>query len=123
MKSIPPHHCLELPAIAREAISVKVFGSDEATVQICDVVQLCIRSPHNDLSIFVTANVIPLVCSPPINQAIPFATSHYPHLSTLPLADYPSETEDNLAVDILIGLDFYWVFMNGGSIKGNKGVP
>ena len=113
-----------LPTIAREVLSVKVFGSSEATIQVCDVVQVCVRSPYNDLSIFITAHVIPLVCAPLKNQAIHFAASHYPHISTLPLADYPNDVEENdLDIEVLIGLDFYWVFMSGGSIRGEQGGP
>ena len=51
-----------------------------------------------------------------------FAVQAYPHLKGLPLADFQTESSV-LDVDILVGLDSYWLFMTGGCIKADSGGP
>ena len=96
----------------------KNFGSDQGTLQTCDIVQFCVRSPYNDLNIYVNAYVTPVVCAALRNQAIEFAGSSYSHLSSLPLAAFPVEGEEDLSTDILIGSNYYWMFLSGMSIRG-----
>ena len=114
---------LSLPTIRQETLEITIFGSDVGTVKTCDVTQFCVRSPYNDLSMYVTAYVVPTVSAPLKNQAINFAASTYPHLSGLMLADYPADSGDELLLHILIGADYYWHFMNGGMIRGEQGGP
>ncbi len=71
---------LELPAMRQETIEVMVFGSDEGTIQTCDVVQFCVRSYYTELCVYVAAYAVPILCSPLSEQPIRFAAGHYPHL-------------------------------------------
>ena len=43
-----------------------------------------------------------MVCAALKNQAIEFAASSYAHLVRFPLADFPTEGEEDLSIDILI---------------------
>ena len=112
---------LGLPTISREALSIKVFGTDEGTPKLYDVTQFCIRSPYSDENLYVTAHVINKVCAPLKNQVIQQAVKHTPPLASLPLADWPENEAQDLEVDILIGSDFYWHFMTGRCIRGEYG--
>ena len=109
---------LALPVIGQETLIIKTFGSDQGTLQTCDIVQFCVRSPYNDLNIYVNVYVTPVVCAALRNQAIEFAASSYAHLASLPLADFPVEGEEDLSIDILIGSNYYWLFLSGMSIRG-----
>eukprot|EP00795_Rhopilema_esculentum_P016014 gene16014-7350_t len=113
---------LALPTVGRETLTIKTFGEEEGEIKVCDVTQFCVRSPYNDTIVYVTAYVVPVVCSPLQNQEINFATQAYPHLATLPLADFQISSCSS-EIDILIGLDFYWSFVSGGCIRGEKGGP
>ena len=76
---------LALPVIGQETLVIKAFGSDQGTLQTCDIVQFCVRSPYNDLNIYVNAYVTPVVYAALTNQAVEFASSSYMHLVSLPL--------------------------------------
>ena len=114
---------LQLPTVSQETLTIRPFGTDTGYVQRCDVTQLCIRSPYNELNNYVTAHVVPTVCAPVRNQPVQFAAHRYPHLAGLMLADYPQEDNEGLQIDILIGLDYYWSFLTGGTIRGEFGGP
>ena len=90
-------------------------------MRTCDIVQFCVRSPYNSLCTYVTAYVVPIVCAPIRNQAITFATRNYPHLTGLWLADFPAQIDDALNCEILIGSNFYWHFISGQCIRGERG--
>ena len=112
---------LALPIVGRETLTIKTFGDNEGTVRTCDIVQFCVRSPYNSLCIYVSAYVVPIVCAPIRNQAISFATGNYPHLQGLWLADYPAKMDEALNCNILIGANFYWQFISGKCIRGERG--
>ena len=61
---------LGLSTISREALSIKVFGTDEGTPKLYDVTQFCIRSPFSDENLYVIAHVINTVCAPLKHQVI-----------------------------------------------------
>ena len=112
---------LKLPTLSQQTLTIKVFGDEEGTLRTCDVVQFCIRSPYSELSVYVTAFVVPTLCAPLSDQAINFAASNYSHLAGIWLADFPAERHEHLNCDILIGANYYWNFMTGKCIKGESG--
>ena len=75
---------------------------------------------QDELKIFIQAYVVDTVCSPISNQFIEVVCSNYPHLQSLPLADCNSDNGD-LNVQIIIGGDFYWSFMQNEVIWGEAG--
>ena len=109
---------LALLVIGQETLVIKTFGSDPGTLQTCNIVQFSARSSYNDLNIYVDAYVTPAVCAALRNQAIEFAASSYVHLVSLPFADFPIEGEKDLNIDILIGSNYYWLFLSGMSVRG-----
>ena len=112
---------LQLPIVGQETIAIKVFGDETGTLQTCEVVQFCVRSPYNDLSVYVRAYVVPVLCAPLSEQAINIAVYQYPHLAGLGLADYPAKMNEELNCEILVGANFYWQFLSGKCIKAYEG--
>lgn len=112
---------LALPTVAQETQTINTFGQSNGVKQTCDVTQFCVRSQYSDLSIYIEAYVVPVVCAPLNSQEIQLAASQYPHIAALPLADFHSG--ESAEVDILIGLDYYWEFLSGGCMRGELGGP
>ena len=64
---------------------------------------------------YVTALNFPIIC-PPLTERVHL--QDHPHLQELELAD---SAESLNSIDILIGLDHYWDFVTGESIRGDFG--
>ena len=64
--------------------------------------QLCLRPLHDDLSIYLTAYSIPVICSQICDQPVKFAAEKYEHLQGLQS-------------------DQIWNYVNGSTIRGQSG--
>ena len=104
-----------------EQVLIKTFGNDDEQLHQCEVVQICLKYMNSDLSLYVTAYVVPTICSILRNQAIEFAKEQYSHLCDLPLADIAVDNSD-LEVGILIGSDYYWALTTGQVRRGEAGL-
>ena len=69
------------------------------------------------MKVYLKAYKIPLICSPLSNQCISVAVEEFPYLRNLPLAEF-ADGRDELSIDLLIGTDNYWTFMEGPPIRG-----
>lgn len=49
------------------------FGSDCDNLRTVDVVNLCLKNLDNDVTVTITAHVVPMICSPLNYQAVQFA--------------------------------------------------
>ena len=110
---------LGLKPIASERLCIKTFGSDYDNLQTVDVVNLCLKNVDNDITVTITAHVVPMICSPLNYQAVQFARKNHAHLKDIALSE--RNPEENLAVDILIGADQYWNIANGEVKRGESG--
>ena len=109
---------LNLPAVNSNKVLIKEFGNKRGTLQTCDTVQVAIRCADN-LTVYINAFVVPLICSPLSNQAINFAKDVYPHLRNLPLADCGDGIAD-LEIDVMIGADFVHCFLLDQVVRGEQ---
>ena len=107
---------LNLPAISTKEILIKEFGNEQGTLKMCETVQLAVHCADN-LTVYINAFVVDLICSPLSNQAIDFAQANYSHIKNLPLADSGDGSQD-LDIDILIGADFVHLFMLDQVVRG-----
>ena len=96
---------LNLPTVGKETLLIKTFGDNSASVKECDIVQLCIRT-IDAMSVYVTAYVVPVICSPVSNQEIQSAVECYPYIQGLQLAC--GTVNGTVSVDLLIAADHYW---------------
>ncbi|XP_068707347.1 uncharacterized protein [Montipora foliosa] len=110
---------LNLPTIGKETLLIKTFGDNSASVKECDVVQLCVRT-LDEMNVYTTSYVVPVICSPVSNQRSRTTLECYPYLQGLQLA---CDTSDSVSVDVLIGADYYWSFFTGNIIKGDPYGP
>ena len=67
---------IQLPTIRMDRVLIKEFGNDKGTLKKCDLVQLAVRGKDN-LTIYVFAYVVNVICSPLSNQVIQFG-QHIP---------------------------------------------
>ena len=102
---------LALPTEMTERVLIKTFGSKVEKVQVCDAVNLAIKT-KNGMSLVVSLLTVPMVCEPLCGQPLNLASEHFPYLAGLDLAD-SSSLEDNLDIGIRIGADQYWKLVTG----------
>ena len=107
---------LKLQTINTDEVLIKEFGNHTGTLKQCDCVQLAVRCADN-LTVYIKAYVVDLICSPISHQAINLAQNMYPHLHGLILADNSDGTID-LDVDVMIGADFVHSFMLDKVVRG-----
>ncbi|XP_015752426.1 PREDICTED: uncharacterized protein LOC107332218 [Acropora digitifera] len=74
---------LGLKPLARERLCIKTFGSDYDNLKTVDVVNLCLKNVDNDVTMTITAHVVPMICSPLNYQAIQFAKKNHDHLKDI----------------------------------------
>ena len=76
---------------------------------------------NKGLYIFIEAVLCPKICSPITNQKYNFAKNNYDHLRNIKLLKHSEG--DSTSIDLLIGNDFYYSFINGNIVKGQKDEP
>ena len=109
---------LKLPSEQSTTLSIKTFGAQHEKTQICDAVELGLKTKlGSDLEL--TLYVVPFICEPLSGQPTNIAVERFRYLSGLDLAD-PDDTE-NLSISILIGADYYWKVVTGKIIHGRVG--
>ena len=109
---------LNLPTVNTRKVLIKEFGNVKGTMQTCDTVQLAVKCADN-LTVYINAFVVPLICSPISNQVIDLAKDIYPHLKNLPLADSGDGLTD-MEIDVMIGADFMHCFTLDHVIRGEQ---
>ena len=110
---------LRLPAIQKESLRIKTFGSSECRDTSCDVVEFSLLTKH-DGTIPIIALVVPHICNPISSHPTVQSRECFDHLSELDLAD-PNESNENLEIDVLIGSDIYWSLVTGRVARGESG--
>ena len=99
-------HALKVKAIRVEKVVIKTFGQ--------------VQNKGDARFTFVEALCVPTICSPLTNQ--PLSSVHeLPEFAGLEFADFEHKQHRNFPVGILIGIDFYHVFMTGKVVRGKLG--
>ena len=93
---------LSLKSANTETLHLNTFGKSTHWKQRCEIVSLPIRTNDDE---YVTALNFPIICSPLTERA---HLQDHPHLQELELAD---SAESLNSIDILIGWDNYWDFL------------
>ena len=112
---------LNLKVVGRERLLIKAFGDERPRMRDCDIVQIAVKTLDGIL-VYISAYVVPTICSPISNQILALAVDKYPHLRGLQLADF--QAGDELSIEkpseILIGNDMFWLLVEDEIIRGNE---
>ena len=111
---------LHLPRLRTECLIIHTFGNTKSEARQVDVVQLKVRGKKLNNEIYIEAICVPTICSPLRNQEVDMAVykNKYEHLKELELAD---NYNGGLRIEILVGLDFYYSFMENEIREGLSG--
>jgi len=109
-----------LDSICTETMLIKTFGSENCSSQVCDVVELDVLLQTGG-SMKMSFLSVPLICEPISGQSISHAIDTYQELESLKFSDCPQGGENNLEVDILVGLDQYWKLVTGNVVHCQGG--
>ncbi|XP_065680548.1 uncharacterized protein LOC136094513 [Hydra vulgaris] len=116
---ITPETCvkLKLKHIDSKEINNKTFGQGSIS-EVLDKVRVSIKNIYGYFINFEC--FVKDICSPLSGQHFNIAWNSYKHLKGFRLANY-NNSKENLSVDILIGANFYWKFMENSIIRGVNG--
>ena len=107
-----------LDAETQKEVLIKTFGNDEGQLKICDCVSVELKSKQSEFSMQFNLLEVYQICSPLKGQAIRLVQKECPHLQGLKLAYFPSETETELKVDLMLGGDTLWSIMTSEIVHG-----
>ena len=100
----------------QQRVSIATFGSGEGTFQMVEVVKVGMTLNGNENK-KLTSFAVLHICEPLPEQPVMFCMNTYEHLCNLDLADLV-EGSDQMAIDMLIGYDYYWDLTTGETIRG-----
>ena len=107
---------IDLKTIGKKDMCVKTFGGAKQK-KSTDLVQFSIKTENGHVPVKALVSEISY---PLRNQNLSHAKKNYEHLKGLKLADSNDDNQP-LDVDILIGSDLYWEFIDASVIKrGNQ---
>ena len=106
---------LKMEPTGEQALSIAIFGPSKGDAKVCPTVSvwLCHGGyPSMSLSLYV----MPSMCEPFVGQPILTCVRQHPHLLGLELADF-----SNTALNMPIGLDYYWQLVTGSICRETSG--
>ena len=112
---------LGLRPVRRENLSIKAFGCRETDDSMRDVVEFYLLPLMGEKRVKVSCYVVDNITSI-ANIHVEKVKKLYPHLHMIYFSDV-SRFEDKLNIQILIGSDFQWEFMEGEEIRGGPHEP
>ena len=98
---------------------IKNFGNSNSKCKNVDIVSLNVITSNKMISI--EAICTPDIYDPLINRNVKAVSTNYNHLKNLKLAD--SSNTDTKSINILIGLDYYYLLVTGDIIRGEPNEP
>ncbi|XP_047142930.1 uncharacterized protein LOC124817160 [Hydra vulgaris] len=118
---------------AREQVSLNLNNRSDHTSKNCTSrikcfkcgnqhhIALCLEKQNSELQ-KGELTAISNICAPLNGQYINLAKEKYRHLHNLRLADSNLQN-GNLEIDVFIGADYYWLFIENSIIRGNNFDP
>ena len=113
---------LKLHTVRTETLGISTFGNSAEEVKSCRLVELFVQNPETKFGLNLEAFEIPMICRDLTGQNIQWVKEKYPYLADLTFSD-ESPPGKELKVDILIGCDQMWSFIEDKKIRGEKGEP
>ena len=108
-----------MPTLRTKRLFIKTFGNSNSKCKNVDIVPLNVIT--SNITITIEAICTPDICDPLTNQNVKAVSTNYNHLKNLKLAN--SSNTDTKSINILIGLDYYYLFVTGDIIRGEPNEP
>ena len=105
---------IEAETIRTKYLAVGTFGASATECLPRDVVSITISDRADQESIQIEPIVAEKICNPIQSHELDIAESTKMRLNEFDLAD-TSHTDDEILIEVLIGLDYYWSNVMGGS--------
>ena len=112
---------IEAETIRTEYLAVGTFGASTTECLPRDVVRITISDRADQESIQIEPIVVEKICNPIQSHELDIAESMKMRLNEFDLLD-TYHTNDEILIEILIGLDYYWsIAMGGGVVRTGLG--
>ena len=105
--------------VGTESVQYAAFGEKKSTSGVKNVYSLNIQGTKKGRG-SVIATEVPTICTPMCRPTI--AQSKLSQFERVPLVDTGIEEKKPFTIDILVGLDHYWQFVQGGVLPGFDGL-
>ena len=109
-------HKLNLQPQARENVSLTSFGAESPSHRSLDVATVAIQTITGE-KINISVLIVPTIALP-LQNPLRTSIKEFPHLKGLPLA-YPITENENFEISVLIGVDYYWHFIQDHVVRGD----
>lgn len=90
-------------------------------MQAVNLVELALSKPETGFKVTLNAFSVPHICSDLQGEDFSWVKKNYPHLRDIEFADSLSEN-GLMKIDLLIGSDYIWNFLDGNTIRGEESV-
>ena len=87
-----------------------------------NLVKLTVRKEETNFETNMNVYAVPKICTELKSQDIESAKRKYPHLNGIEFADREAEGSV-MEIDLLIGSDYMWEFMEDKTVRGEPGQP
>ena len=90
-------------------------------MQAVNLVELALSKSETGFKVTLNAFSVPYICSDLQGEDFSWVKKNYPHLRDIEFADSLSEN-GLMKIDLLIGSDYIWNFLDGNTIRGEESV-
>ncbi len=105
--------------VGTESIQYAAFGEEKPTRGLKNVYSFHVQGTRKGRGFVITTEV-PTICTPMCHPTIPL--SKLSSFKSVQLVHTGIEEGKPFTIDILVGLDHYWKFVQGGVIPGIDGL-
>ena len=113
---------LGLETVQTDNLVIATFGAEKQRVKAVNLVKLTVRKEETNFERNMNVYAVPKICSELKSQDIESVKKRYPHLNGIEFADHKAE-DGVMEIDLLIGSDYMWDFLNDETIRGESGQP
>ena len=100
----------------RERVSLSSFGNRASSARLLQVATISIHTIGQS-PITISVLVVPQLAAP-LQNSMRMELTKLPYLKGLQLA-HPVTEDDNFEINVLVGADYYWTFVQDQVIRGN----
>ena len=112
-------NALKLETVKTETLRITTFGSRDQQLQAVNLGELTLTKPETGFAMTLNAFSVPHICSDLQGQDLHWVKENYQRLKDIDFADTCTDCGP-MQIDLLIGSDYIWNFLDGKTIRGEK---